>query len=74
MRTRHFIILLGAAALLNAQNATTVGRFHVEHPTLLNLGFEWPITGDANRNAQVAVQYRPVGETAWRKALPLLRM
>ncbi len=74
MRKRHFAILLGAAALLNAQDATTPGRFHVEHPTLLNLGFEWPITGDRNRNAQVAVEYRRVGETPWRKALPLLRM
>src|SRR5262245_52811148 len=74
MGKRTFTILLGAAALLNAQNATTAGRFHVEHPTLLNLGFEWPITGDANRNAQVAVQYRRVGETDWRKALPLLRI
>jgi hypothetical protein len=74
MRKRNFAILLGATALLHAQNATTAGHFHVEHPTLLNLGFEWPITGDANRNAQVAVQYRRVGETAWRKALPLLRI
>src|SRR5262245_21795048 len=74
MRNRHFAILLGATALLSAQNATTPGAFHVEHPTLLNLGFEWPITGDANRNAEVAVQYRRVGDTAWRKALPLLRI
>ncbi|MFN0171610.1 MAG: hypothetical protein ACKV22_34775 [Bryobacteraceae bacterium] len=62
------------AATLSAQNATTAGRFHVERPTLLNLGFEWPISGDANRNAQVAVQFRPAGEAAWRNALPLLRI
>jgi hypothetical protein len=74
MHTRRFAILLGAAALLNAQDTTTPGAFHVEHATLLNLGFEWSITGDRNRNAQVAVEYRRVGDTVWRKALPLLRI
>jgi len=70
--------MLGAGVLLaahaQAQNATTAGRFTVEHPTLLNLGFEWEITGDANRNASVAVQFRAAGETAWRQGLPLLRI
>ena len=50
------------------------GRFHVEHPTLLNLGFEWAIEGDANRNATVEVRFRKVGTEAWRPALPLLRI
>ena len=62
------------AAALQVQNATEAGRFHVEHPTLLNLGFEWAITGDANRNATVSVQFRAVGESAWRNALPLVRI
>ena len=47
--------LLFAAALqvqnATRSNATEAGRFHVEHATLLNAGFEWAITGDANRNA-----------------------
>src|SRR5438132_11488425 len=59
---------------LQAQHATKAGRFHDEHPTLLNLGFEWAIEGDANRNAAVAVQFRPVGESKWRDALPLVRI
>jgi hypothetical protein len=59
---------------LQAQNAVKAGRFHVEHPTLLNLGFEWAIEGDANRKAAVAVQFRPVGESKWRDALPLVRI
>lgn len=59
---------------LQAQNATEAGRFHVEHPTLLNLGFEWAIGGDANHNATVSVQFRPVGESKWREALPLVRI
>src|SRR5688572_32090903 len=62
------------AAALQVQNSTEAGRFHVEHPTLLNLGFEWAITGDANRNATVAVQFRAVGESAWKPALPLVRI
>jgi len=75
----HRIICLSfslffAAASLFAQNPTSAGRFHVEPPTLLNLGFEWSIQGDANRNASVSVQYRQTGETEWRQGLPLLRI
>src|SRR6185295_5467442 len=63
-----------AVTCLQAQDTTVAGRFHVEHPTLLNLGFEWAIEGDANRNASVSVQFRPVGESKWREALPLVRI
>jgi hypothetical protein len=45
-----------------------------ERPTLLNLGFEWAIEGDANRNATVEVRFRKVGTADWRPALPLLRI
>jgi hypothetical protein len=75
MRTRNYLLFLIAAAQLCAQqNATQAGQFVVEHPTLLNLGFEWSITGDANRNAKVDVKYRRSGESAWRQALPLVRV
>lgn len=57
-----------------AANQVTPGEFVVEHPTLINLGFEWHIDGDANRNASVDVTFRKQGDTAWRKALPLLRL
>lgn len=63
-----------AAASAYAQNSTEAGTFVVEHPTLLNLGFEWPIRGDENRNASVDVEFRAVGEIAWRKGLPLVRV
>lgn len=59
---------------LVAQNPTQSGRFYVEHPTLLNLGFEWAIEGDANRNATVEVRFRKTGTEVWRPALPLLRI
>ena len=66
-------LLLLAAASAQTQNSTAAGRFTVEHPTLENLGFEWDITGDANRNASVSVEFRRVGESAWREGLPLVR-
>jgi hypothetical protein len=50
------------------------GEFIVEPPTLLNLGFEWKIQGDDNRNATVAVQYRKKGQSEWKEALPMLRI
>jgi hypothetical protein len=67
-------LLFLSAFLLAAQNSTRPGRFHVEHPTLLNLGFEWAIEGDANRNATVEVRFRKAGAADWRPALPLLRI
>src|SRR5262245_5501041 len=57
-----------------AQNRVTAGEFVVEPPTLINLGFEWFIEGDDNRNATVEVRYREKGESAWKQALPLLRL
>lgn len=74
MRRLLYLFATTALALCAQQNATTPGKFHVEHPTLLNLGFEWPISGDANRNATVKVQYRKTGDANWRDALPLLRI
>ncbi len=52
----------------------TPGEFLVEPPTLINLGFEWRIDGDANRNASVEVSYRRKGATEWQPGLPLLRL
>ncbi len=72
------------AAQQSAPAAVTVtpGELIVEPPTLINLGFEWQIDGDANRNAAVAVSYRKAGPStslstsdgAWKTALPLLRL
>jgi hypothetical protein len=50
------------------------GELVTDPPTLINLGFEWLIEGDENRNASVEVAYRKQGATAWKKALPLLRL
>lgn len=72
--------LVCGAALLQAQgppaplNTVRAGEFVVDPPTLINLGFEWFIEGDDNRNASVEVSYRKQGETAWKTALPMLRL
>ena len=55
-------------------NAVSTGEFLIEPPTLINLGFEWFIQGDDNRNAAVEVSYRRQGGTQWSPALPLLRL
>ena len=44
------------------------GELLVEPPTLINLGFEWFVEGDENRNATVAVSYRRSGESVWKQA------
>src|SRR6478736_2088942 len=57
-----------------AGSAVTAGEFIVDPPTLINLGFEWFIQGDDNRNASVEVSYRKQGAAQWQPALPLLRL
>lgn len=74
MNYRYLLLSLLSALGALAQNSTSAGKFVVEHPTLLNLGFEWAISGDANRDATVTVDFRTVGEAVWRPALPLVRI
>lgn len=50
------------------------GEFVVEPATLINLGFEWYVDGDDNRNATVDVSYRKAGQSSWSSGLPLLRL
>ena len=73
MRT-PLLLLCFLAVVAHAQDDTQAGAFTVEHPTLHNLGFEWPIAGDDNRNASVSVRFRKVGNSRWREALPLVRI
>ena len=56
------------------RNDVRPGEFIVDPPTLINLGFEWFIDGDDNRNATVEVTYRKSGDRQWKRALPLLRL
>ena len=63
-----------AAAPRQNSNGVSPGEFLIDPPTLINLGFEWFIEGDANHNAAVEVSYRKKGESQWKTALPLLRL
>lgn len=74
MLRRNLLLVLLLALAAHAQDATQAGQFTVEHPTLRNLGFEWALSGDANRNASVKVDFRAVGTSDWREALPLVRI
>src|SRR6476661_6472506 len=62
------------AAVAAERNDIRPGEFIVDPPTLINLGFEWMIDGDDNRNATVEVTYRKKGDRDWKAALPLLRL
>lgn len=62
------------AGMAAAQDSVQAGELVVNHPTLINLGFEWHIAGDDNRNAAVAVSYRRQGDGDWETGMPLLRL
>ncbi|MDQ2641544.1 MAG: hypothetical protein M3Y79_13320 [Pseudomonadota bacterium] len=67
--------LIGGMALAQEPgNRAIPGDILVEPPTLNALGVEWRITGDVNRNASVALEYRKQGDADWRRGAPLLRL
>jgi hypothetical protein len=72
------LVLLGmparAASPPAKMNKVAAGELVIDPPTLINLGFEWIMQGDDDRNAKVDVSYRKRGETAWKAAMPLLRL
>lgn len=70
----HFIFILAVPIVASAQNAVKPGSLIIEPPTLINLGFEWPISGDENRNAKVETSFRISGNSQWEQGLPLLRI
>src|SRR5262245_42467027 len=63
-----------AAPAAEKEIRTKAGEFVIDPPTLINLGFEWVIQGDDNRNAKVEVSYRKQGEAQWKTGLPLMRL
>src|SRR5947208_16800546 len=69
--------LLSSGAVASAAGKEVkvkAGEFVIDPPTLINLGFEWVIEGDDNRNAKVEVSYRKQGEVQWKQGLPLMRL
>jgi hypothetical protein len=84
MKTKNLLIFLSLlffsslnySGVVSAKDENRIepGRFVIESPTIINLGFEWYVRGDANHNAVVQVSYRKKGEGIWKQALPLLRI
>ncbi len=75
--TGVWVLAVGMSALAGAATPAAVsvpGEVLIEPPTLQSLGVEWPLSGDANRNATVSLRYRKKGADAWRDGLPLLRV
>ncbi|MEQ8556568.1 MAG: hypothetical protein RIC06_26270 [Cyclobacteriaceae bacterium] len=73
--TGLFMMLFLRPGLTQAQNGVEGRAFIVEPPTLQNLGFEWYIDGDNNRNATVKVEYRRFGSgNEWKTGMNLLRI
>jgi hypothetical protein len=68
------LLLLLVASFNWAGDTTTTGELIVDPPTLMALGFAWPIEGDDNRNARVSMSYRNKGKTKWLKGLDPLRL
>jgi hypothetical protein len=66
--------LLMVPSAVRAANSTTTAELIVDPPTLMALGFAWPIKGDDNRNARVSIVYRKKGEKKWLHGLDLLRL
>lgn len=67
------LMLMGYSLGWTADNVIT-GELIVDPPTLIALGFAWPVEGDDNRNARVSVQYRKRGDSEWQQGLDLLRL
>jgi hypothetical protein len=67
-------LVLVFGSMLAASDAVVSGKFVVERPTLICLGFEWQIAGDDNRNAVVEVTYRKAGASSWKQGMPLFRL
>jgi hypothetical protein len=65
--------VLSPVAMAQEADEARPGELITERPTLICLGFEWRLTGDENRNAEVAVAYRKVGQDKWRPAVGLYR-
>ncbi len=65
--------ILARAVPSEAQDRTTPGQI-VSYSTIHSIGIEWGISGDANHNATVNVHYRVQGTSAWKAALPLVRV
>jgi hypothetical protein len=63
----------GPSGGLVATNASLPDEPRLEPATFHSIGVRWPVRGDANVNASIAVQYLRRGDTQWKTAFPLFR-
>jgi hypothetical protein len=67
----HFQVSARAAQGGGASpDAIVAGELLIEPPTLINLGFEWFVQADANRNAVVTVSFRTCSPAASSTSIP----
>ena len=70
-------VLLTLTRLASAQapsgGGTTPGQVR-SYSTIHSIGVEWDISGDSNHNATVQAEYRVLGASTWKAALPLVRV
>jgi hypothetical protein len=69
-------LLLASATIAGAQparDAAVPGAIVAEPSTPTAVALRWPVEGDANTNAVVAVSYRKRGAPAWSDGYPLFR-
>jgi hypothetical protein len=68
------LALMTLSAAAHAQNALSIAEVRTDRATLHTIGIQVLIAGDANRNAEIRVRYRPAGTQEYREALPLFRV
>jgi MYXO-CTERM domain-containing protein len=66
------VFLLSGTA--HAADSVTAGTVSAPYPTLENVSIDWAVSDDDNANAVASVRYRKQGESAFRGALPLVRV
>ncbi|MGE0387679.1 MAG: hypothetical protein AB7Q97_23385 [Gammaproteobacteria bacterium] len=67
------LLAVPGAGLAAGGDRSTPGEILIEPSTPSAVAVRWPVHGDANGNASIAVQWRAAGEGAWRAGWPLFR-
>ncbi len=68
------LMFAGSSSIAQAQTAAVSPGMLRTYSTIYSLGVEWDLTNDTDHDATAAVDYRISGTTAWRRALPLVRI
>src|SRR5688500_7851458 len=67
------LLLAAGPFARGAEDASRAGDVSPEPATLHCLAVRWPVVGDADEDAAVAVRFRAKGESDWHDAYPLFR-